>query len=66
MADIEFTVSAERDGEKLYALRINGKLIEDGLSIDEVVRRINRADEEALGHRHIDTPEDKLPRPSRR
>lgn len=66
MPEIEFTVSGERGGEKLYALRINGKLIEDGLTIDEVIRRINRNDEECLGERHSRTPEDIRPRHSRR
>ena len=66
MPDIEFSVSGEREGEKLYALRINGKLIEDGLTIDEVIRRINRNDMECLGERHCQTPEDLRPRHSRR
>ena len=56
----------EREGEKLYALRINGKLIEDGLTIDEVIRRINRNDMECLGERHCQTPETQMPRHSRR
>ena len=66
MPEIEFTVSGERGGEKLYALRINGKLIENDLTIDEVIRRINRNDEECLGERHCQRPEDIRPRPSRR
>ena len=66
MPDIEFTVSGERCGEKLYALRINGKLIEDALTIDEVIRRINKDDEECLGERHCQRPEDIRPRHSRR
>lgn len=66
MPDVEFTVSGEREGEKLYALRINGKLIEDGLTIDEVIRRINQNDMECLGERHCQTPETQMPRHSRR
>ena len=63
-AEIEFTVSAVHGGEKLYALRINGKLIEDDLTIDEVIRRINRDDEECLGEKHC--PHMEEPKKSRR
>ena len=66
MSEIEFTESGMRGGEKLCELRVNGKIVSSGLTIDEVVRLINRADEEALGERHITTPEDKMPRHSRR
>ena len=66
MSEIKFTVNGECGGEKLYELRVNGKIVSRGLTIDEVVRLINRADEEALGGRHITTPEDRAPRHSRR
>jgi len=66
MHDIEFTVSDVRDGEKFYALRINGKLIEDNLSIDEVIRRIAREDADCLGERHMTLPENLKSRHSRR
>lgn len=66
MSEIKFTVSGERGGEKFYELRVNGKIVSSGLTIDEVVRLINRADEEALGERHITTPEDRSPRHNRR
>lgn len=52
-------------GEKVYSLWINGKFMEDGLTIDQVIRRISREDE-SLGEKHITLPEDRLPRHSRR
>ena len=67
MRRIDFTVAGQLpDGEKLYELRIEGKLIQEGLTIDEVIRRINRSDEEALGETHMSLPEDLRPRHSRR
>ena len=66
MPEIEFSVSGERGGEKLYALRVNGNLIEDGLTIDQVIRRIAREDSEELGEKHLTLPEDLKPRHSRR
>lgn len=67
MPDIEFSVcGVNADGEKLYTLRVNKKIVGEPMTIDEVVRHINRADELTLGERHIDTPEDRLPRHSRR
>lgn len=66
MSETKFTESGMRGGEKFYELRVNGKIVSSGLTIDEVVRLINRADEEALGERHITTPEDRSPRHSRR
>ena len=54
MAAIEFRVTGTRpDGEKLYRLSIHGKPIKDGLTIDEVIREINRRDELRLGEDHV-------------
>lgn len=68
VTDIKFTVTGAdpNTGEKLYSLRINGKIVADGLTIDQVVRRIGREDEEELGERHIQLPEHLQPRHSRR
>ncbi len=53
-------------GERLYDLVIEGKIHASGLTIDEVVYRINRTDEECLGELRINCPEEFLPRHSRR
>ena len=67
MPDIEFSVCGmNADGEKLYTLRVNKKIVGEPMTIDEVVRQINRADELTLGERHMTTPEDRLPWRSRR
>ena len=67
ISDIEFSVcGVNADGEKLYTLRVNKKIVGEPMTIDEVVRQINRADELSLGERHMNTPEDRLPRHSRR
>ena len=67
MRRIDFTVAGQLpNGEKLYELRIEGKLIQEGLTIDQVVRRICREDEECLGERSMTLPEDLRPRHSRR
>ena len=67
MPEIVFTVSGAHPdtGEKLYSLRIGGKIIEDGLTIDQVICRISREDK-SLGEKHITLPEDRLSRHSRR
>lgn len=67
MPDIEFkSTGVDGQGEKLYELRIGGKLIEEGLTIDEVIRRISRDDEARLGEKHMRLPEDLRQRHSRR
>lgn len=67
MPDIEFKLCGENAaGEKLYNLRVNNKIVGGPMTIDEVVRHINAADELSFGERHIQIPEDKLPRHSRR
>lgn len=40
------------DGEKTYRLVIDGAEIAAGLTLDEVIRAINRRDEEKLGEDH--------------
>ena len=51
--DIRFTATGYLPGgEKVYRLIIDGKIIRDGLTLDEVVRAINRRDEERLGELH--------------
>ena len=37
------------DGEKTYRLVIDGETVSAGLTLDEVIRSINRRDEEQLG-----------------
>ena len=50
---LEFKICGTRpDGVKLYRLDIDGRAVRDGLTIDEVIEAINRADEESLGARH--------------
>lgn len=67
MPDIEFSVcGVNKAGEKLYTLRVNKKIVGEPMTIDEVVRHINRADELTLGERHMTLPEDLKPRHSRR
>ena len=39
-------------GETLYRLLIDGRAVRDGLTLDEVIRAINRRDEEKLGEDH--------------
>lgn len=36
------------DGERLYRLVIGGRTVREGLTIDQVIKAINRADEERL------------------
>ena len=40
------------DGEKLYRLVIDGRVVREGLTIDEVIEAINRRDEDRLGEDH--------------
>lgn len=50
---LEFKITGTRpDGVKLYRLEIDGRIVREGLTIDEVIEAINRADEESLGARH--------------
>lgn len=50
---IKFECHARRpDGEKLYRLVIDGRVVREGLTIDEVIRAINARDEESLGADH--------------
>ena len=45
---IKFECHAKRpDGEKLYRLVIDGRVVREGLTIDEVIRAINARDEES-------------------
>lgn len=37
------------DGEKTYRLVIDGKTVSEGLTLDQVIRAINKRDEEKLG-----------------
>ena len=50
---IKFECHAKRpDGERLYRLIIDDKVVREGLTIDDVVEAINRRDEESLGADH--------------
>ena len=50
---IKFECHARRpDGERLYRLIIDDKVVREGLTIDDVVEAINRRDEERLGEDH--------------
>ena len=50
---IKFECHAKRpDGEKLYRLVIDGRVVREGLTIDEVIEAINRRDEDRLGEDH--------------
>lgn len=66
MRDLErvrFERDGQRDGENVYSLWIDGRLIERGLGIDEVVRLIADRDEAELPRRvpaAFRTPEDHL------
>lgn len=53
MTDLKFVCGGARpDGVKLYRLEIDGRVAREGLTIDEVIEAINRADEASLGARH--------------
>lgn len=50
---IKFECHAKRpDGEKLYRLVIDGRVVREGLTIDEVIEAINAQNEERLGEEH--------------
>ena len=50
---IKFECHAKRpDGERLYRLIIDDKVVREGLTIDDVVEAINAQDEERLGEKH--------------
>lgn len=50
---IKFECHAKRpDGERLYRLIIDDKVVREGLTIDDVVEAINAQDEEQLGEEH--------------
>ena len=50
---IKFECHAKRpDGERLYRLIIDDKVVREGLTIDDVVRAINARDEKSLGADH--------------
>jgi hypothetical protein len=40
------------DGEPLFRLLLDGKVVREGMTIDQVVAAINRRDEERLGDDH--------------
>lgn len=49
---IKFTRQSVRpDGEVLYRLEKDGEVLREGITLDEVIRAINRMDEESLGER---------------
>lgn len=53
MAKIVFEATDTRaDGCKLYRLVIDGRVVREGLTIDEVIEAINRRDEDRLGEDH--------------
>lgn len=50
---IKFEQTGQRaDGEKLYRLVIDDRVIREGMTIDEVIAEIHREDELSLGTRH--------------
>lgn len=50
---IKFECHAKRpDGERLYRLIIDDRIVREGLTIDDVVETINDRDEESLGAEH--------------
>lgn len=49
---IQFTRQAARsDGETLYRLEVDGVVVREDITLDEVIQAINRMDEESLGKR---------------
>lgn len=40
------------DGEPLWRLLLDGKVVREGMTLDQVVESINRRDEEKLGDDH--------------
>ena len=53
-------------GEKSYRLVIEGELVAEGLTLDQVVEAINRRDEEKLGEEHAPGRPDGAPAERRR
>ena len=50
---IKFECHAKRpDGERLYRLIIDGQVVREGLTIDDVVEAINDRDEDRLSEDH--------------
>ena len=50
---IRFEQTGRRpDGEKFYRLIIDGNVIRENMTLDEVIAEIHREDEENLGARH--------------
>lgn len=50
---IRFEQTGRRgDGEILYRLIIDDRVIREGMTLDEVIAEIHRSDEEDLGARH--------------
>lgn len=45
--------AARPDGEPLYRLYLDGDPVREGLTLDEVIRAINRRDEEKLKSGHV-------------
>ena len=54
---IRFEQTGRRpDGEKIYRLVIDDRVIREGMTLDEVIAEIHRSDEEDLGARHTPRP----------
>lgn len=68
MSEIEFRQCGENQaGERIYNLWVNGKIVSgEPMTIDEVIRSINDQDALRLGEQHLQRPEDRAPRHSRR
>lgn len=50
---LKFEKHATRaDGEPLYRLLLDGKVVHEDMTLDQVVESINRRDEEKLGDDH--------------
>lgn len=50
---IKFEQTGRRpDGENIYRLVIDDRVIREGMTLDEVIAEIHRSDEEDLGARH--------------
>lgn len=54
MVQIKFSRSGQSpNGQPLYTLSIDGRIVEAGLTIKEVVERINEHDELRFGEAHV-------------
>ena len=54
---IKFEQTGRRpDGEKIYRLVIDDRVIREGMTLDEVIAEIHRSDEEDLVARHVPRP----------